>query len=139
MVVFHLFYKGLLLSFSTKPCLDRNILNNNRPVSKFCFISKFIENVVGKQVNDFISQNGSSSVHQSTYMNFHTTKTALLKTKYNLTTSVHSRKAITLALKDPSAALDTIDHSILRDCLNHWFEVDGNMRMRINSYLTNRK
>ena len=40
---------------------------------------------------------------------------------------------------DLSAAFDTIDHSILHDCLKEWFGVSGKALDWIDSYLNNRK
>ena len=60
-----------------KPSLDRNILKNYRPVSNLSFISKLIEKVVAKQLNEFISREGFLNVHQSAYKSSHST--ALLK------------------------------------------------------------
>ena len=46
-------------------------------------------------------------------------------------------KAVALTLLDLSAAFDTIDHTILFNCLRDWFGVDGTVLMWIKSYLTN--
>ena len=95
-----------------KPSLDRNILKNYRPVSNLSFISKLIEKVVAKQLNEFISHEGLLNVNQSAYKSSHSTETA---------------------------AFDTIDHSLLYDCLHDWFGLDGTVLSWIKSYLSNRK
>ena len=158
-----------------KPSLDRNILKNYRPVSNLSFISKLIEKVVAKQLNEFISHEGLLNVNQSAYKSSHSTETALLKiqneffydkilkirstlqsSKPSLVTrpnptkntlkiqndialSVDSGKAVALTLLDLSAAFDTIDHSLLYDCLHDWFGLDGTVLSWIKSYLSNRK
>ena len=116
-----------------KPSLDRNILKNYRPVSNLSFISKLIEKVVAKQLNEFISHEGLLNVNQSAYKSSHSTETALLKIQNDIALSVDS------GLLDLSAAFDTIDHSLLYDCLHDWFGLDGTVLLWIKSYLSNRK
>ena len=106
-----------------KPSLDRNILKSYRPVSDLSFISKLVEKVVAKQLNEFISHEGLLNVNQSVYMS--TTETALLKIQNDIALSVDSGKAVALTLLDLSVAFDTIDHSLLYDCLHDWFSLHG--------------
>ena len=72
-----------------KPSLDRNILKNYRPVSNLSFISKLIEKVVAKQLNEFISHEGLLDVNQSAYKSSHSTatETALLKIQNDIALS----------------------------------------------------
>ena len=122
-----------------KPSLDRNILKNYRPVSNLSFISKLIEKVVAKQLNEFILHKGLLNANQSAYKSSHSTETALLKIQNDIALSVDSGKAVALTLLDLSAAFDTIDHSLLYDCLHDWFGLDGTVLSWIKSYLSNRK
>ena len=122
-----------------KPSLDRNSLINYRPVSNLSFISKLIEKVVANQLNEFISHEGLLNVNQSAYKSSHSTETALLKTQNDIAFSVDLGKAVALTLLDLSAAFDTIDHSLLYDCLHDWFGLDGTVLLWIKSYLSNRK
>ena len=122
-----------------KPSLDRNSLKNYRPVSNLSFISKLIEKVVAKQLNEFISHEGLLNVNQSAYKSSHSTETALLKIQNDIAFSVDSGKAVALTLLDLSAAFDTIDHSLLYDCLHDWFGLDGTVLLWIKSYLSNQK
>ena len=73
--------------------------------------------VVAKQLNDFTSQDGISSLHQSAYRSFHSTETALLKIQNDIFTFVSYGKAVAITLLDLSTCVDTTDHSILHDCL----------------------
>ena len=68
----------MLLSFSKKPSMGKNILQNYRPVSNLSFLSKLIEKDVAKQLNYFIGQEEIPNVHQSAYRSFYSTETALL-------------------------------------------------------------
>ena len=121
-----------------KPSLDRNSLKNYRPVSNLSFISKLIEKVVANQLNEFISHEGLLNDNQSAYKSSHSTETALLKIQNDIALSVDSGMAVALTLLDLSAAFDTIDHSLLYDCLHDWFGLDGTV-LWIKSYLSNRK
>ena len=47
--------------------------------------------------------------------------------------------AVGLVLLDLSVAFDTIDHSILFDCLRHWYGIDGVVLKWVQSYLNSRK
>ena len=49
----------------------------------------------------------------------------LPKVQNDITLSVNLGKGVGLTLLDLSVAFDTIDHSILSDCLHDWFGVDG--------------
>ena len=108
-----------------KPNLDRNLLKNYRPVSNLSFLSKLIEKVVAKQLNNYIDSEGLSNVNQSAYRRLHSTETALLKIQNDIAASLDSGKAVALTLLDLSAAFDTIDHDILFNSLRDWFGVDG--------------
>ena len=122
-----------------KPNLDRNLLKNYRPVSNLSFLSKLIEKVVAKQLNNYIDSEGLSNVNQSAYRRLHSTETALLKIQNDIAASLDSGKAVALTLLDLSAAFDTIDHDILFNSLRDWFGVDGTVLRWIRSYLSNRK
>ena len=47
--------------------------------------------------------------------------------------------AVGLVLLDLSAALNTIDHSILFNCLQHWHGIDGVVLKWVQSHLNSRK
>ena len=109
------------------------------PVLNLSFISKLIEKAVAKQLNEFISHEGLLNVNQSAYKSSHSTETASLKIQNDIAFSVDSGKAVALTLLDLSAEFDTIDHSLLYDCLHGWFGLDGTVLLWIKSYLSNRK
>ena len=78
-------------------------------MSSLSFISNLIEKVVAKQLNDFISQEGIHSVHQSVHSSFHSTNIALPNIQNGISTSVDSGKAIVLILLDLFTAFDMIN------------------------------
>ena len=131
----------IIKSSTTKSCgldpieTNRNLLKNYRPVSNLSFISKLIENVMAKQLNNYIDSEGLSNVNQSAYRRLHSTESALLKIQNDIAASMDSGKAVALTLLDLSAAFDTIDHDILFNSLRDWFGVDGTVLRWIKSYL----
>ena len=122
-----------------KAGLDTNILNNYRPVSNLSYISKVIEKAVARQINGHIARKGISNENQSAYRVFQSTETALLKIQNDIATSMDKGSAVGLVLLDISAAFDTIDHSILFNCLQHWYGIDGVVLKCVQSYLNSRK
>ena len=122
-----------------KAGLDRNILKNYRPVSNLSYISKLIEKAVTRQINEHIAREGISKENQSAYRVFHSTETALLKIQNDIATSMNKGTAVGLVLLDLSAAFNTIDHSILFNCLQHWYDIDGVVLKWVQSYLISRK
>ena len=94
---------------------------------------------MAKQLNEFISHKGLLNVKQSAYKSSHSTETTLLKIQNDIALSMDSGKAVALTLLDLSAAFDTIDHSLLYDCLHDWFGPDGTVLLWINSYLSKSK
>ena len=109
-------------------------------MSNLNFISKLLEKIVAKQLNDFIrlSQEGISSVHQSVYRFFIPLRQHCSKSKIT-STSVDSGNSVAPTLLDLSKAFDRIDHAILHHCLKDWFCIDSTVLMWINSYLTKPK
>ena len=122
-----------------KAGLDKNILKNYRPVSNLSYISKLIEKAVAKQINEHIAHEGISNKNKSAYRAFHSTETALLKIQNDIATSMDKGAAVGLVRLDLSAAFDTIDHSILFNCLQHWYGIDGVVLKWVQSYLNSRK
>ena len=63
--------------------------------------------------------------YKSAYRAFQSTETALLKIQNDIATSMDKGTTVGLVLLDLSTAFDTIDQSILFDCLQHWYSIDG--------------
>ena len=92
-----------------------------------------------RQINEHIAPEGISNENQSAYRVFHSTETALLKIQNHIATSMDKGAAVGLVFLDLSAAFDTIDHSILFNCLQHWYGIDGVVLKWVQSYLISRK
>ena len=72
------FKRAVITPLIKKASLPKNDLKNYRPVSGLCFMSKFVERVVDKQLTSLINNNKLDNPHQSAYKPGHSTETALL-------------------------------------------------------------
>ena len=81
---------ALIRPLLKKPRLDQEILKNYRPVSNLSFISKVLEKVVAKRLDDHMLDNNLYSSVQSAYRERHSTETALLKVQSGNLTALDS-------------------------------------------------
>ena len=121
-----------------KTSLPKEDLNSYRPVSNLSFISKILGKVVASRLMSHISSNCLSNVSQSAYKEFHSTETAILKVHNDVTLCIDKGQVTALTLLDLSAAVDTIDHSILIERLSLWYGITGTALNWFLSYLTGR-
>ena len=121
-----------------KRCLDHNDLNNYRPVSNLCFITKTLEILVLSKVSSYLNSHNLSNTCQSAYRPGHSTETALLKVFSDLFLSLDKGNISVLALHDFSSAFDTIDHPILEHRLHTDRRSTDAVLQRFSYYLTDR-
>ena len=88
---------------------------------------------MAKQINEHIAWEGISNMNQAAYRAFHSTKTALLKIQNDIASSMDKGMTVRMVLLDLFAALDTIDHSTLLDCLKNWYGIDGVVHKSVES------
>ena len=77
------------------------------------------------QPNLHINSSNTSNLCQYAYRSFRSTETALLKIHNDIPALMDAGKVTALTSLDLSAALDTIDHTILLRRLDDWFRVTG--------------
>jgi Reverse transcriptase (RNA-dependent DNA polymerase) len=121
-----------------KPSLNTEDLANYRPISNLNFISKLLERIVAKRIDEHLSFNSLYLPLQSAYRKFHSTETALLAIHNDIITAMDHGKVTALVLLDLSAAFDTVDHVVLVHRLEHWFGITGIALNWFKSYLYNR-
>ena len=118
--------------------LDKEILDNYRPVSNLPFTSKLIEWVVCKQLISHLNNNSLPKKYQSAYMQYYSTETALTAVVNHLLTSLDQKRAVFLVLLDLSVAFDTIDHAMLLNLLNNRTALRDTAYNWVESYLSDR-
>jgi hypothetical protein len=121
-----------------KSNLDKENLSNYRPVSHLSFLSKLTERIVQIRLMHYLSSHNLLNPFQSTYIKFHSTKTALLSLHDHIIKTMGQQQILCLCLIDLSAAFDTVDHPILLERLSSWSGLDRTVLSWIASYLTNR-
>ena len=101
----HSFQAIICYPTSQKNPFDKDALSNNCPISNLSLISKITEGIVKSCLNQHLSSNSLYNHNQSANTKYHSAKAILL--------SLHDHLIIVINLRDPSAAFDTIDNSIL--------------------------
>ena len=130
--------KALITQVLKKQSLDKNNLNNFRPIYNLSFVSKVAEKVVVARFNAHLTEYGLRDDFQSAYTSFHSVETALLKVHNDIMIAIDNKRVVLLVLLDLSAAFDTEDHNILLHRLHFQFGVQETAINWFKSYLHNR-
>ena len=129
------FKNSLVTPLLKKPNLNREDLNNYRPISNLSVLSKLTEKIVLSRLTDHLSKNSLYNTHQSAYTKHHSTETVLAYIYDKLLTAIGFQQVTGLCLLDLSAAFDTIDHKILMKRLSLWFGISSVAYRWFQSYL----
>ena len=107
---------------------DTENVENYRPISLLCIISKILEKVVAIQLIDFLEKNRLLCNEQHGFRPSLSTETALLKITNKIYENIENKKISLLLLLDLSKAFDSVHHRILMTKLakvnidSFWFE-----------------
>ncbi|XP_062587414.1 uncharacterized protein LOC134249071 [Saccostrea cucullata] len=82
------FKQAIVKPLLKKPSLDKKCLKNYRPVSNLSYVSKIIEKVVAKRIEDHLTSNTLHDNLQSAYRAVHSTETALLRVHHDIAVSL---------------------------------------------------
>ena len=99
------------------------LLSNYRPVSNLSFWSRLVESAVLQQFNKHSDQNNLIPDYQSAYRVNYSCETALVKIVNDILWSMENKNIVNLMAINLSTAFDTVDWSILLDCLQYWFGI----------------
>jgi hypothetical protein len=133
------FKEANLIPLLKDQALDVEILKHFRPISNLAYISKLIEKVVDSQMTIHMKVNNLHDPLQSSYKEFNSTETAMVKLHNDILTALDQNKAVLIVCIDLSAAFDTVDHVILLNRFRKRLGITGTCLAWFTSYLTNRK
>ena len=126
-----------------KPLLKKKNLSrelkNYRPVSNLSYISKLLECVINKQLQQHLKTHDLPEPLQSAYKPHHSTETALVKVFNDILCAIDGpNAAVFMAMLDLSAAFDTVDHDIMHRRLQNTLGITGTALEWFRSYLDKR-
>jgi hypothetical protein len=130
--------RALILPLLKKLGLDFEIFANFRPVSNLAYLSKLLERVAASRLLEHMSIHKLHEVFQSSYKQFHSAETALLKIQSDILTALDDQKCVLLIMLDLSAAFDTIDHPTLLNRLKSVLGISGKALKWFASYMSGR-
>jgi hypothetical protein len=91
---------------------------------------------VAKLIVGYLTTNHLFKPFQSGFRDFHSTDTAVTRAVNYILLTLDTNPSSMLVLLDLSAAFDTINHSILLHCLDHYVGFGGSAVRWLDSYLT---
>ena len=116
---------------------DPLLVNNYRPVSLLCVISKVFEKVMYTRLKEYLKNFKILASNQFDFRKLHSSYMALMTSMGKLIASLEKREHVIGIFLDFSKAFDTVDHSILLRTLSH-YGVRGNALNWFESYLSGR-
>ena len=117
---------------------DPEILNNYRPVSVLCSLSKVFEKVMYNRVIDYLNKYKMLVSNQFGFRKCHSTYMSLMVLMDKLIKSLDDGDCIIGVFLDFSKAFHTVDHDILLQKLE-FYDIRGSALLWFQSYLKNRK
>ncbi|KAK2141457.1 hypothetical protein LSH36_1095g00036 [Paralvinella palmiformis] len=94
------FKKAIVQPLLKKPSLDKEVLKNYRPVSNLPYLSKILETVVAKRLEQHLNTHHLHDNVQSAYHFCHSTETALLRVHHDITMALDNKYTTVLVLLD---------------------------------------
>ena len=132
------FKNAIVKPLLKKLSIDKDELKNYRPVSHLHFMSKVIEKLVAKRLDEPMSEYSMYDPMQSVYKLVHSTETAHVKINYDTLISLHAGKCTVLVSLYLSAAFDTINHNVLMNRIQFMYGITGTAFKWFQSYIEQR-
>ena len=108
-----------------KPSPDKDELQNYRTVSNLHFVSKVIEKLASKGLEEHMSAYSMYDPMQSEYKLVRSTETYLVKINYDIVSSLDAAKCTVLVFLDLSAACNTINHNVHLNRIQYLYGITG--------------
>ena len=118
--------------------MDYTELSSYRAISNLSFISKLIERVVAKRLDEHMTANHLHNDSQHGYKANHSTETLLVKFLNDVLVAIDRNRGVIVLLIDLSSAFDTVQHSILLKILRESLHVKGTALNWFQSFLSGR-
>ena len=112
---------------------------NCQPISNLSFISKSIEKAALLQLSTFFEDQNLQPTYQSAYHKHHSTEMGVLNICDEILENAEHNKLTAMVCLDLSAAFDTVNHSILKSVMEHYFGLKDTTLKWLSSYITNRQ
>lgn len=116
---FPLQWKSALVTALPK-CKNPSGLNDLRPISILCVLSKLTERIMNLQLKSYFEKNNLLPDNQSGFRKNHSCSTALLQVTDEILKATDSDKVTVLVLLDYSKAFDRINHKLLLGILSYY-------------------
>ena len=117
---------------------DSSLISNYRPISLLSSISKILEKIIYKRLDNFLKCNNLLIPHQFGFRKGHSTDYAILHIYDKIIESFSKKEHMIGIFMDLSKAFDTIDHQILIHKLNS-YGIRGQALSWFKDYLHNRQ
>ena len=118
--------------------LDPEVHKNYRPVNNLVFLSKLIERIVDRRINEHMETNNLFNDKAFAYKKHHSTETMMLGVVNDVLKGFDEDKCTVMMFLDLSAAFDTIDIDKLVVILSEEIGLSGVALQWCKSFLTNR-
>ena len=130
--------ESVIIPLLKKPTLDPDVMKNYRPVNTLSFLSKLIERVVLKQLDDHMHENNLHEHTQFGYKKYHSTETMVLGLTEEALKGFDEGLATIVIFLDLSAAFDTIDTEKILQILHDEIGIRDVALEWFRSFLQNR-
>ena len=102
-------------------------------------MSKSIEKAALLQLSTFLEDQNLLPTYQSAYHKHHSTETAVLNICDEILENEEHNKLTAMVCLDLSPAFNTVNHSILKSVMEHYFGLKDTALKWLSSYISNRQ